>query len=154
MDECKGPSTPKLLHVAAALVSDTYEAAKRHSRWRVAKRIPIFVPGCPITVPAPGAALVFMSTTAEDESFNSAMTQTFPTTVYSKDAGPTTDAAVLETSNGRGGPQQRLLPLGSTSHGSSNSIPDDAARRRTIAASFTIVSIALGAAIIGNMLVR
>jgi hypothetical protein len=95
-----------------------------------------------------------MSTTAEDESFNSAMTQTFPTTVYSKVDGPTTDSGVLETSNGRGGPQQRLLPLGSTSHGDSNSISDNAARKRTIAASFTIVSIALGAAMIGNMLVR
>jgi hypothetical protein len=108
--------------------------------------------GCPIPVPAPGAALVFMSTTAEDESFNTAMTQTFPTTTHGKNFGPTTDTDVLETSNGRGGPQQKQFPLGSTSHG--NLIPDDATRSRTIVASLTIVCVALGAAMIGNMLVR
>lgn len=108
--------------------------------------------GCPIPVPAPGAALVFMSTTAEDESFNTALTQTFPTTVYSKNAGPTTDADVLETSNGRGGAQQKQFPLGSTSHG--NLIPDDATRSRTVVTSLTIVCVAFGAGVVGNMLVR
>lgn len=94
-----------------------------------------------------------MSTTAEDESFNTAMTQTFPTTLYSS-AGPTVDAGVLETSNGRGGPQERLYPLGSTSHG--NVIPDNAtrSRSRTAVASLTIVCVAFGAVMIGNMLVR
>lgn len=93
-----------------------------------------------------------MSTTAEDESFNTAMTQTFPTTYFGKYSGPTADAGVLETSNGRGGPQQKQFPLGSTSHG--NLMPDDAIRSRTIVASLTVVCIAFGAAMVGNMLVR
>lgn len=103
-------------------------------------------------MPAPGAALIFLSSTAEGESFNTALTQTFPTTFYSK-GGPTTDTAVLATSNGRGGPQQKQVPLGSTSHGDTSILEDAAMRRKTAAASLTVLSVALGAAIVGRMLV-
>jgi len=108
--------------------------------------------GCPIPIPAPGAALVFLSQTAEDESFNTALTETFSTTYYSK-GGPTTDEAALQTSNGRGGPQEKQIPLGSTSHGSA-AVEENAATRRAVAASITLASVALGATLVGRMLVR
>ncbi|KAF8320735.1 hypothetical protein DL93DRAFT_2073392 [Clavulina sp. PMI_390] len=106
--------------------------------------------GCAITVPAPGAALIFLSSTAESESFDTALTQTFPTTFYSQ-GGPTTDMSVLETSNGRGGPQQALVPLGSTSHGEEDT---SAAVRRSVAASFTLVCVAVGASLVGRLILR
>lgn len=105
--------------------------------------------GCPINVPAPGAALVFMSTDAENESFNSALTQTYPTTFYSK-GGPTIDQGVLETSNGRGGPNQAQLPLGGTSHGETFSA---AVSRVSIPLGLTLGAAAMGAAVVGRMLV-
>lgn len=105
--------------------------------------------GCPIVVPAPGAALVFMSTDAENESFNTALTETYPTTFYSK-GGPTIDQSVLETSNGRGGPNQAQVPLGGTSHGTSYS---DAARGISISLGLTLGAAAMGAAVVGRMLV-
>lgn len=107
--------------------------------------------GCPIPIPAPGAALVFLSSVAEDESFNTALTETFSTTYFTNE-GPTTDAAALETSNGRGGPQEKQFHLGSTSHGSSVE-EENSAMQRALAASLTLGSVALGAALVGRMLV-
>jgi len=92
---------------------------------------------------------VFMSTDAENESFNSALTETYPTTFYSK-GGPTIDQSVLETSNGRGGPNQAQVPLGGTSHGQSYS---DAARGISISLGLTLGAAAMGAAVVGRMLV-
>ena len=103
-------------------------------------------------MPAPGAALVFLSQTAQDESYNPSVTQTFPTTYYSQ-GGPTVDAAVLETSNGRGGPNEKQHPLGATSHGDNQ----DNAMRRSIDAGrvslmLTAAAMALGTGLVGKML--
>lgn len=95
-----------------------------------------------------------MSNTAETESFNTALTETFSTSVFKngKGGGPTTDAAALETSNGRGGPQEMQIPLGSTSHGTENDV--SAGYRTAAVGMVTLGSVALGAAMIGRMLVR
>lgn len=106
--------------------------------------------GCPISVPAPGAALVFMTTDAENESFNSALTATFPTTFYSH-GGPTIDQSVLQTSNGRGGPGEAQIPFVDTSHG--NPSTDDAARRVSVSLALTLGAVAMGAAVVGRVLV-
>lgn len=104
--------------------------------------------GCAIRVPAPGAALVFLSQTAQDESLNPALTQTFPTTFYSQ-GGPTVDQQVLQTSNGRGGPGEKGLPLGGTSHG----MKFDNAARGVAGVSFALsaAAMALGAGMVGRM---
>ncbi|KAF8316072.1 hypothetical protein DL93DRAFT_2193867 [Clavulina sp. PMI_390] len=83
--------------------------------------------GCPITVPAPGAALVFMSAQAEDESWDSSLTQTYATSVYPHGIQMNPDGLVM--SNGRGGPKQAQHPLGlGTSRGRSyvNASPQNA----------------------------
>jgi hypothetical protein len=106
---------------------------------------------CPVRVPAPGAAIVFLSQQFEDESFDTALTQTFPTTWYGDDAGPTVDAIVLETSNGRGGPQQAQFPLGSTSK--SKAHVNDAVRT-SVSLGFSLFAVAAGAVMVGRMLVQ
>lgn len=105
--------------------------------------------GCAIRVPAPGAALVFLSQTAQDESTDPNLaTQTFPTTYYSQ-GGPTVDQQVLQTSNGRGGPQEKGKPYGATSHGS---IDEGGGMRTTASFTLTGLAIALGAVAVRRML--
>jgi hypothetical protein len=67
---------------------------------------------CQVTVPAPGAALVFLSSNAYAESGNPS-TQTFSTTMVTKTANTVKiDPSVLATSNGMSG---STWELGSTS---------------------------------------
>lgn len=67
---------------------------------------------CQVTVPAPGVALVFLSSDAYGESGNPP-TQTFPTTMVTKTVNTATvDPSVLATSNGMSG---ATWELGSTS---------------------------------------
>lgn len=69
---------------------------------------------CRVTVPAPGVALVFLSSNAYAESGNPS-TQTFPTTMVTKTAQTATiNPSVLATSNGMSG---STWQLGSTSKG-------------------------------------
>ncbi|KAF8316085.1 hypothetical protein DL93DRAFT_2078303 [Clavulina sp. PMI_390] len=105
--------------------------------------------GCQITVPAPGAALVFMTTQAGDESWNSALTETYSTSTYTN--GNLVDSSVLATSNGRGGPNQAQYPLGlGTSKGKDSS---GAARSMGIGAAVVLSAMAFGAAMVGKSLV-
>jgi hypothetical protein len=68
---------------------------------------------CQVTVPAPGAALVFLSSDAYAESGNPS-TETFSTTMVTKTLNTATmDPSVLATSNGMSG---NTWELGSTSH--------------------------------------
>jgi hypothetical protein len=71
---------------------------------------------CQVQVPAPGFALVFLSSTAFSES-NPSTTQTFPTTALTKSGHVQVDQSVLATSNGHSGSTWKL---GSTSKGSWN----------------------------------
>lgn len=72
--------------------------------------------GCPIKVPAPGAALVFLSEAAIQE-VEKGEVKTFATTVQTKTMNTATvDPAVLATSNGHRGFDVRKV--GSTSRGS------------------------------------
>ncbi|KAG1829028.1 hypothetical protein DFJ58DRAFT_611886, partial [Suillus subalutaceus] len=69
---------------------------------------------CQVTVPAPGAALVFLSSNAYAESGNPS-TQTFSTTAVTKTVNTARiDPSVLATSNGMSG---ATWELGSTSKG-------------------------------------
>ncbi|OJA16747.1 hypothetical protein AZE42_09611, partial [Rhizopogon vesiculosus] len=68
---------------------------------------------CQVTVPAPGAALVFLSSDAYGESGNPS-TETFSTTMVTKTVNTATiNPSVLATSNGMSG---STWELGSTSH--------------------------------------
>ncbi|KAF8320741.1 hypothetical protein DL93DRAFT_1730126 [Clavulina sp. PMI_390] len=104
--------------------------------------------GCPIRVPAPGAALVFMSQQAQDESYDSALVATYSTSYFSE-GGPTVDSQVLATSNGRGGPDEKQHPLGSTSKGKADG--EDSAATKLAVSSLILASAAMLA---GAMLVR
>ena len=75
---------------------------------------------CRINVPAPGAALVFMSGTAAADEVSGAPSTTFSTTSVTKVvATATVPASILATSNGHGGNgTYQKLQLGSTSKGS------------------------------------
>ncbi|KAF8316086.1 hypothetical protein DL93DRAFT_2056676, partial [Clavulina sp. PMI_390] len=107
--------------------------------------------GCPIIVPAPGAALVFMSTQAEDESWNSALTQTYTTSVITGNHVPV-DPTVLATSNGRGGPNEAQFPLGlGTSKGNQDNAAA-AARGFGLGAAVMLGAMAFGAAMVGRAL--
>jgi hypothetical protein len=68
---------------------------------------------CQVTVPAPGAALVFLSSDAYGESGNPS-TETFATTMTTRSRNTATiNPSVLATSNGMSG---TTWELGSTSH--------------------------------------
>ncbi|KAJ4489869.1 glycoside hydrolase family 79 protein [Lentinula aciculospora] len=72
---------------------------------------------CSVSVPAPGAALVFL--TDELTETEGAPSTTFATTTVTKTGNTATiDASVLATSNGRNGSS----PLGSSSKGSANGV--------------------------------
>ncbi|CDO73856.1 Glycoside Hydrolase Family 79 protein [Trametes cinnabarina] len=75
---------------------------------------------CPIKVPAPGAALVFISDAAQQGAAAPESYSTFPTTVVTKTANTVSvDASVLATSNGNSG-KDRANRLGGTSQGGAN----------------------------------
>jgi len=74
--------------------------------------------GCPVRIPAPGAALVFLSDQSVTESGPGALTETFTTSIYQNQGVPI-DQAVLATSNGRGGNSQPQGMMG-TSKGRQN----------------------------------
>ncbi|KAF8324445.1 uncharacterized protein EI90DRAFT_2934654 [Cantharellus anzutake] len=78
--------------------------------------------GCPVKVPAPGAALVFLSDQSVTESGPGTLTETFTTSVYKYPNEPTIAQAVLATSNGRGGKGQPPQLL-DTSKGQGNGDP-------------------------------
>ena len=79
---------------------------------------------CQIPVPAPGVALVFLSSSAQGET-DPSQTQTYATTAVTKSANTVSvDASVLATSNGQSGKDRSLS---STSQGSSDA-------RRTVGA--------------------
>lgn len=74
---------------------------------------------CQITVPAPGAALVFFSDAAQQLAGGPASTQTFATSIVTQTVNTVTvDASVLATSNGQGG--KNAIALGGTSQGGAN----------------------------------
>ncbi|KAI8977819.1 glycoside hydrolase family 79 protein [Trametes punicea] len=74
---------------------------------------------CPIKVPAPGVALVFVSDAAQQQAGASESYATFPTTAFTKTANTVTiDPSVLETSNGGNGKDRSKL--GGTSQGGAN----------------------------------
>lgn len=74
-------------------------------------------PVCRIRVPAPGAALVFLTGTASAQETSGAPSATFSTSTYTKNLGAvaTVPRVVMETSNGHGGSSRQI---GSTSKGS------------------------------------
>ncbi|EIW64921.1 glycoside hydrolase family 79 protein [Trametes versicolor FP-101664 SS1] len=75
---------------------------------------------CDITVPAPGAALVFFSDAAQQLADGPASTQTFATSIVTQTVNTVTvDASVLATSNGQGGKNAQVA-LGGTSQGGAN----------------------------------
>ena len=94
-------------------------------------------------------ALVFMTNEAENESFSTAMTATFPTTFYNQ-GGPTVDQKVLQTSNGRGGVAEKQHPFGSTSHGEELNA---AITKMSLPLGLTMGAMAVGAAIVGRLFV-
>ncbi|OJT11292.1 hypothetical protein TRAPUB_12167 [Trametes pubescens] len=76
---------------------------------------------CQITVPAPGAALVFFSDAAQ-AAVDPAAPQTFATSIVTKTANTVTvDPSVLATSNGQGG--KNRISSGGTSQGGANGAP-------------------------------
>jgi len=91
---------------------------------------------CPITVPAPGAALVYLSDQAQTETEPTG-TVTFATSYTKGHASATLDPSVLATSNGRGG--QSFNGLGSTSPGSSSG-----ATRIGVGSAVTVACVLLG----------
>jgi len=92
---------------------------------------------CPVPVPGPGAALVFLSSSAQKASEPTA-TVTFSTSVITQKNHATIDPAVLATFNGQGG--QNVLALGSTSQDTSDALSS----LRIKAGLITLVSV-LGA---------
>jgi len=94
---------------------------------------------CPVTVPAPGAALVFLNAGAQKASEPTA-TVTFSTSVTTARNLATLPPAVLATSNGHGG--QNSLNLGSTSEGSSS----DSSPTLRVKVGFVTLAVTLGTA--------
>jgi hypothetical protein len=76
--------------------------------------------GCPIPVKAPQFALVFLDGDQDAAYQTSTMTETFATTVGRKINTATVAQAVLQTSNGMGGPDNSIDTLGSTSREKAN----------------------------------
>ncbi|KIM41887.1 glycoside hydrolase family 79 protein [Hebeloma cylindrosporum] len=98
---------------------------------------------CTISVPAPAAALVFLSSSALTETAGSE-SHTFPTTAETRTHNTVTvDPSLLATSNGHTGMGKRL---GSTSVGSANAAETGALTRSSVGAM-------LAGALVGSMLV-
>lgn len=88
---------------------------------------------CLITVPAPGVALVYLSSDAQ-AAVDPTATATFATTAVTKTANTVTiDASVLATSNGQSGSGRSLS---STSKGSSGA-------GRTVAPGLTLLAMVI-----------
>jgi len=101
---------------------------------------------CQVQVPAPGFALVFLSSAAFSES-NPSTTKTFATTALTKTANTATiNAGVLATSNGHSGSTWRLA---STSKGSWNG-----ARSVAIPSASMLLAMTLGAIVFRRILIR
>ncbi|KIJ42025.1 glycoside hydrolase family 79 protein [Sphaerobolus stellatus SS14] len=103
---------------------------------------------CSVTIPAPGAAVVFFTKEALQKSTEGATETTFETTVTSifLHNTATIDGEVLATSNGRGGKSQQV---GSTSEKSSDAI----GMKGAISSGVALLCIFLGATILGGNLV-
>lgn len=97
---------------------------------------------CAITVPAPGAALVFFSDAAQQLADGPASTQTFATSIVTQTVNTVTvDASVLATSNGQGGKNAQVA-LGGTSQGGANG----ASTLRVVGAGAAALACVLGGA--------
>ncbi|KAI0830342.1 hypothetical protein BC628DRAFT_1416627 [Trametes gibbosa] len=93
---------------------------------------------CQIPVPAPGIALVFLSSGAQS-AIDPSASQTFATTAVTKTANTVTvDASVLATSNGQSGSDRQLS---STSKGSSS-----AGRTAGVAPGLTLLAMVIASA--------
>ncbi|KAI9058982.1 glycoside hydrolase family 79 protein [Trametes sanguinea] len=102
---------------------------------------------CPIKVPAPGAALVFISDSAQQVAGAQESYSTFPTTVVTKTANTVSvDASVLATSNGNNG-KSRANRLGGTSQGGKNA----AAGTYGVRAERAAIVSALAGIVVGGM---
>lgn len=109
--------------------------------------VPCTAGTCTIRVPAPGAALVFLSS-AGTMDIAGGPTQTFPTTARTKTKNTLTmDPRVLATSNGHGGPSE-VHPLGSTSQGR-QLLENGAMGRWHGERSLLLETLGIGAAILG-----
>ena len=87
---------------------------------------------CSVRVPAPGAALVFLSDNALSEIERSPVV-TYPTTAQTRTHNTATvDPAVLATSNGHSAMNQKGKSLGSTSKGSVSGSADVGGRYGTV----------------------
>lgn len=95
---------------------------------------------------------MFLTPQAEAESFDSELTKTYPTTWWKYGGGPTVDAHLLVTSNGRGGPNEAQHPLGSTSHG--EDLRAAAMRGAQVSFGLALVAAAGGAMVLGRALVQ
>ncbi|KAI8996273.1 hypothetical protein BD414DRAFT_477356 [Trametes punicea] len=95
---------------------------------------------CQIDVPAPGVALVFISSGAQS-AVDPSSTQTFPTTAVTKTANTVTiDPSVLATSNGQSAADRQLS---STSKGSSS-----AGRTAGVAPGLTVLAMIIAGALV------
>lgn len=106
---------------------------------------------CSVPVPAPGFAVVFLTSQAlQDSSPNGNQQQTFATTAATATLKNTAtiDPSVLATSNGRGGANQQI---GSTSFGSSSGTMG---MMHAVPGALALACMAAGAAVIGRHLVR
>ena len=101
---------------------------------------------CQIPVPAPGVALVFLSSTAQGET-DPSQTQTYSTTAVTKSANTVSiNPSVLATSNGQ---SAKNRSLSSTSQGSS-----DAPRAVGAPGATLLATLVLGAWAIAGVLRR
>lgn len=102
---------------------------------------------CAIKVPAPSFALVFLTNNAFTEN-SGAPSTTFATTALTKTANTVTiDSAVLATSNGHSGMENRL---GSTSKGSANGAFDT----RKVSGFAMLLAMISGGVVLGRALMR
>lgn len=105
---------------------------------------------CSVPVPAPGFALVFLTSQAlQDSTPNGDQAMTFATTastVTFKNTA-TIDPSVLATSNGRGGANQQI---GSTSFGSSGAV----GMMHALPGVLALTCMAAGAAVISRHMAR
>lgn len=105
---------------------------------------------CSVQVPAPGAALVFFTPTAAEESSPSS-TQTFATTAVTRTVNTATVApSVVATSNGHNAANRSKSRLGSTSYGSSSGT---AGRAGLIPGMITLTAGFAGIAIVRRLFV-
>jgi len=101
--------------------------------------------GCAIQVKAPSVALVFLSNGSMSESGPvDGIPATYSTSTHTLYQGPTINQAVLATSNGRGGPGQRLGDSTSPGHHYSGAIPARGAASVSLIFGLVLGAVALG----------